>query len=180
MVSANYGKVETKRAILNILARVIEKYKFTSLPELTAALNRYNVAADRGNEESRTFKKGGLYNRMLNAKGERVGVPIKASDFHQKLTLNYLQNRFKINDQLRQTDKLRVKKAIDFTLYGKTNVTLDRLINILKREGIDTVLRKNESRLIYEITYVDHRSKAVFNGSSFGKIIVQKPFRNAV
>ncbi|MCF2502193.1 relaxase/mobilization nuclease domain-containing protein [Dyadobacter sp. CY107] len=169
MVNANYGKVETKRAISNILAGVIDKYKYTSIPELNAVLNRYNVAADRGSEESRTFKKGGLHYRLLNAKGERVGVPIKASDFHQKPTLNYLQNRFEINDQLRQSDKLRIKNAIDFTLYGKTNVTLDRLINILERDGIDTVLRKNDTGLIYGITYVDHRSKAVFNGSSLGK-----------
>ncbi|MCF2518781.1 relaxase/mobilization nuclease domain-containing protein [Dyadobacter sp. CY351] len=169
MVSANYGKVETKKAISNVLAGVIDKYKFTSIPELNAVLNRYNVATDRGNEESRTFKKGGLHYRLLNAKGERVGVPIKASDFHQKPTLNYLQNRFEANEQLRQNDKLRVKNAIDFTLYGKTNVTLDRLIHILERDGIDTVVRKNDTGLIYGITYVDHRSKAVFNGSSLGK-----------
>ncbi|TLV01396.1 relaxase/mobilization nuclease domain-containing protein [Dyadobacter luticola] len=169
LVGANYGKVETKRAISNVLSGVIGKYKFTSIPELNAVLNRYNVAADRGNEESRTFKKGGLHYRLLNAKGERVGVPIKASDFHQKPTLKYLLDRFEANDQLRQTDKLRVKNAIDFTLYGKSNVTLDRLINILERDGIDTILRKNETGLMYGITYVDHRSKAVFNGSSLGK-----------
>ncbi|MCF2505168.1 relaxase/mobilization nuclease domain-containing protein [Dyadobacter sp. CY107] len=169
MVNASYGKVETKRVISNVLSGVVDKYKFTSIPELNAVLNRYNVAADRGNEESRTYKKGGLHYRLLNAKGERVGVPIKASDFHQKPTLKYLQTRFEINEQLRQTDRLRVKNAIDFTLYGKTNVTLDRLINILERDGIETVLRKNDSALIYGITYVDHRSKAVFNGSSLGK-----------
>jgi hypothetical protein len=179
MVSANYGKVETKRAISNVLSGVIDKYKYTSIPELNAVLNQYNVAADRGNEESRTYKKGGLHYRLLNAKGERVGVSIKASDFHQKPTLKYLQTQFEINEQLRQTDRLRVKNAIDFTLYGKTNVTLGRLINILERDGIDTVLRKNDSALIYGITYVDHRSKAVSNGSSLSKIIVQKPSRSA-
>ncbi|NIJ52206.1 relaxase/mobilization nuclease domain-containing protein [Dyadobacter arcticus] len=169
MVSANYGKVETKRAIANVLAGVIDKYKFTSIPELNAVLNQYNVAADRGSEDSRTFKKGGLHYRLLNAKGERVGVPIKASDFHQKPTLKYLQNRFEINEQQRQSDKTRVKNAIDFTLYGKANVTIDRLMSTLGRDGIDTVLRKNETGLIYGITYVDHRTKAVFNGSSLGK-----------
>jgi hypothetical protein len=103
------------------------------------------VAADRGSEDSRTFKKGGLHYRLLMRKGERVGVPIKASDFHQKPTLKYLKTKFEINEQLRQTDKLRIKNAIDFTLYGKTNVTLDRLINNLERDGIDTVLRKNDT-----------------------------------
>ncbi|WP_439584134.1 relaxase/mobilization nuclease domain-containing protein [Dyadobacter bucti] len=169
MVSANYGKVETKRAISNVLSGVIDKYKYTSIPELNAVLNQYNVAADRGSEDSRTFKKGGLHYRLMNDKGERVGVPIKASDFHQKPTLKYLQTKFETNEQLRQTDKLRIKNAIDFTLYGKQNVTLDRLINNLKRDGIDTVLRKNDAGLIYGITYVDHRSKSVFNGSTLGK-----------
>lgn len=169
MVSANYGKVETKRAISNVLSGVIDKYKYTSIPELNAVLNQYNVAADRGSEDSRTFKKGGLHYRLMNDKGERVGVPIKASDFHQKPTLKYLQTKFETNEQLRQTDKLRIKNAIDFTLYGKQNVTLDRLINNLKRDGIDTVLRKNDTGLIYGITYVDHRSKSVFNGSTLGK-----------
>ncbi len=169
MVSANYGKVETKRAISNVLSGVIDKYKYASIPELNAVLNQYNVAADRGSEDSRTFKKGGLHYRLTNDKGERVGVPIKASDFHQKPTLKYLQTKFETNEQLRQTDKLRIKNAIDFTLYGKQNVTLDRLINNLKRDGIDTVLRKNDTGLIYGITYVDHRSKSVFNGSTLGK-----------
>jgi hypothetical protein len=169
MVSANYGKVETKRAISNVLSGVIDKYKYTSIPELNAVLNQYNVAADRGSEDSRTFKKGGLHYRLMNDKGERVGVPIKASDFHQRPTLKYLKTKFETNEQLRQNDKLRIKNAIDFTLYGKQNVTLDRLINNLKRDGIDTVLRKNDTGLIYGITYVDHRSKSVFNGSMLGK-----------
>jgi hypothetical protein len=169
MVSAKYGKVETKRAISNVLSGVIDKYKYTSIPELNAVLNQYNVAADRGSEDSRTFKKGGLHYRLMNDKGERVGVPIKASDFHQRPTLKYLQTKFETNEQLRQNDKLRIKNAIDFTLYGKQNVTLDRLINNLKRDGIDTVLRKNDTGLIYGITYVDHRSKSVFNGSTLGK-----------
>lgn len=169
MVSANYGKVETKRAISNVLAGVIDKYKFSSIPELNAVLNQYNVMADRGSEDSRTFQKGGLHYRLINSKGERVGVPIKASDFHQKPTLKYLQNRFEINELSRQPDRARIKNAIDFTLYGQQNVTLDRLIKTLGRDGIDVVLRKNETGLIYGITYVDHRSKSVFNGSSLGK-----------
>ncbi|MCF0065668.1 relaxase/mobilization nuclease domain-containing protein [Dyadobacter chenwenxiniae] len=169
MVSANYGKVETKRAIANVLTGVVDQYKFTSIPELNAVLKQYNVMADRGSEESRTYQKGGLHYRLLNREGERVGVPIKASDFHQKPTLKFLQSKFEMNEQLRQPDKTRIKNAIDFALYGDDNVTLDRLSKTLERDGIDTVLRKNDTGLIYGITYVDHRTGSVFNGSSLGK-----------
>ena len=39
----------------------------------------------------------------------------------------------------------------------------------LKKQGVDTVVRRNEQGLIYGITYVDHQSKCVFNGSNLGK-----------
>lgn len=169
MISADYGKVETKKAIANVLAGVVDRYKFTSIPELNAALRRYNVLADRGHEESRTFQKGGLHYRVLDSAGKPVGVPIKASDFAQKPTLKYLQNRFQVNQELRQKDKTRVQNAIDMPIYGQKNITLDRLVRALSKESIDTVIRKNEAGLIYGLTYVDHRTKAVFNGSSLGK-----------
>jgi hypothetical protein len=40
---------------------------------------------------------------------------------------------------------------------------------LLKKEGIDMVLRRNEHGVIYGITYVDHVTRAVFNGSALGK-----------
>lgn len=43
-----YGKTETKRAVSNVLMKVISEYKFTSLSALNAVLRLYNVTADRG------------------------------------------------------------------------------------------------------------------------------------
>jgi hypothetical protein len=169
MIKASYGKAETKKAIANVLAGVVGQYKYTSLPELNAVLNQYNVVADRGSENSRTFQKGGLLYRVLNERGERVGVPIKASDFYQKPTLTLLQKQFENNDHVRIEHKARVKNAIDLTLFNRSNISLDRLTSGLKKDGIDTVLRKNDAGLIYGITYVDHRTKCVFNGSALGK-----------
>ncbi len=35
--------------------------------------------------------------------------------------------------------------------------------------GIQVVFRQNEDRRLYGVTFVDHRSKSVFNGSDLGK-----------
>ena len=51
-----YGRIETKRAITNVLDVVLNNYKFTSLPELNAVLKLYNVMADRGSENSRILR----------------------------------------------------------------------------------------------------------------------------
>jgi hypothetical protein len=55
-----YGKSQTKMAIQNVLEAVLNQYRYTSLPELNAVLKQYNVKAERGGEDSSTFKKNGL------------------------------------------------------------------------------------------------------------------------
>jgi len=49
------------------------------------------------------------------------------------------------------------------------NLTLTNLIKALAKEGIAVIPRKNTDGRIYGITYVDHRTKCVFNGSALGK-----------
>lgn len=164
-----YGRTETKRAISSVLNTVLSNYKYTSLPELNAVLGLYNVTADRGSEDSRVFKTGGLFYRIVDEKGSKVGVPIKASNFFSKPTLAYLDERFIVNETGREKYKGRVKNAVDLTLLKHKELSVQHLIKALEKEGIHTVLRQNAGAVIYGITYVDHRTKCVFNGSALGK-----------
>jgi hypothetical protein len=165
-----YGKSETKRAIGNVLQTVLPLYKYASLAELNAVLRLYNIVADRGEENSRIFRHGGLVYRVLDENGTKVGVPIKASLFFKDTTLRFLEGKFEAN-KLAKDDpktKLRLKNAIDLYFLGRDK-SLDGLIAALKKQGVDTVVRRNEQGLIYGLTYVDHQSKCVFNGSNLGK-----------
>ena len=164
-----YGKSETKRSILNVLNEVLYSYKYASIPELNAVLKQFNVIADRGSENSRIYKNNGLTYRLLDAKGNKVGVPIKASDFYNKPTLKFLNERFVVNEKERLPHKARVKNAIDLLLIKQPGIGLDGLTKGLEKESIQTVLRQNKEGIIYGITYIDHRTKSVFNGSSLGK-----------
>lgn len=164
-----YGKSETKRAIAGVLEHVLNNYKFTSLPELNTVLQAYNVVADKGNEGSRIYKNGGLVYRIMDVEGKKIGVPIKASDFYNKPTLKHLQQRFAQNEVARQPHKARVKNAIDLALLKNPKHTLLSLVSTLEKDGIHTAVRQNEEGLIYGITYIDYRTKTVFNGSDLGK-----------
>lgn len=163
-----YGRTETKRAITNVLNAVLDKYYYTSLPELNTILKQYNVLADRGTEKSRIFKGGGLVYRVLDEQGKPVGVPIKASDFYNKPTLKFLEQMYPANEVKRQPFKARIKIEID-RLFIKAKPTLSELIKALEKKGIYVALRQNESGVTYGITYVDHETKSVFNGSALGK-----------
>jgi hypothetical protein len=164
----DYGKTETKRAIGNVLNKVIAEYQFASLPELNAVLGLYNIVADTGGEGSRVKQHEGLVFRILDEEGNKAGTPIKASLFHSKPTLKNLKVKFTEKAVKKEPLKPRLKNAIDLLLLqGKMD--LSGLIAALKKEGIDVVIRQNKDGVIYGITYVDHRQKAVFNGSDLGK-----------
>lgn len=163
-----YGQVETKKAIANVLNVVIDAYKYTSLHELNAVLKLYNVVADRGTKDSRTFQKRGLVYRVLDDNGNKIGAPIKASAFYNKPTLNNLEKKFLINDVRRQEHKQRLKVAIDFALIKRSQPIIE-LVKSLQKEQINAVIRQNDEGIIYGITYVDHKTKCVFNGSDLGK-----------
>ena len=164
-----YGKSDTKRAITNVLDGVISQYKYTSLAELNAVLKLFNIIADRGSEDSRIYQKHGLVFRILDEKGNKIGVPVKASLIHSKPTLANLEKRFTVNEQARKAFKKHITTSIDWALTGKNKPGLEGLIKALEKERIHTIIRQNNQNIIYGITYVDHQTKCVFNGSDLGK-----------
>ncbi|HEY1011031.1 MAG TPA: relaxase/mobilization nuclease domain-containing protein [Daejeonella sp.] len=164
---AEYGKIDTKRAITNIVNEVIRGYRFTSLPELNAVLNQYNVAADQGAKESRMFQRNGLMYWITDDRGRKLGVPIKASSIYGNPTMKKLDERFQLNQTLRKPMREQLKVRIDSVIASAP--TMKQFSIDLRREGVQVVFRENDGGRLYGITFVDHRTKCVFNGSDLGK-----------
>lgn len=164
-----YGKTDTKKAIGNVLEHVYHNYRFTSLPELNAVLGLYNIAADRGSEGSAIYENKGLIYRVLDEEKNKVGVPIKASLFHFKPTLRNIESKFVKNDLERQKYKPGTRVAIEKTFTNNTKLSLKTFQESLYRNGVSAVFRANKDGQLYGITFVDHRTKCVFNGSALGK-----------
>jgi len=164
-----YGRSQTKRAIGNVLLGVLDNYKYSSLAELNAVLSLYNVRAERGSENSRIYKHRGLVYRLLDEQGNLAGVPIKASSFYQKPGLNYLEQRFYKNVIQKKQYQIRLKNIIDLALINPQSLSIDAFKSALKKQGVDLVLRQNIAGQIYGLTYIDHQTKCVFNGSALGK-----------
>lgn len=163
-----YGKHATKNAIGRVVIMVFDQYKFTSLAEFNAALRQFNVVADKGKEDGRIYKFGGLVYRVLDANGNKTGVPIKASTISCKPTLAYLDKKFEANQNPKDQLKAITKEIIEECL-GKKPKNLMEFIDMLNRLRIFTILRKNTEGRIYGITFVDNQHKCVFNGSDLGK-----------
>jgi hypothetical protein len=147
---------------------VFNSYAYSTLPEFNAILRQFNVLADRGKEESRTYRHQGLVYRILDEKGERVGVPIKASSLACKPTLQNLEKRFVLNEGKKQACKEALKTKIDTCLTASSS--LKELTEGLGKNGVFALLRKNADDRVYGITFVDNQSRCVFNGSDLGRL----------
>lgn len=163
-----YGKSESKRSISNVVGAVFSQYKFCSLPEFNAALKQFNVVADRGKEEGRIYKNRGLVYRILDADGNKVGVPIKASSIGCNPILDNLEKKFAINETAKESLKPIVKTKLDDCL-SQSPSSMKELMGYLKQKNIYTLLRQNAEGRLYGITFVDNQNKCVFNGSDLGK-----------
>lgn len=164
-----YGKGETRRGISNVVRHVVRHYRFTSLPELNAILLQFNVVADAGSENSLMRKRGGLLYRVVDARGEKVGVPLKASAIYGKPTLARLEELFPLNVALRVPHRARVAECIDRVFGKNTSLTREEFVRALEAERIRAVFRSNDAGVVYGVTFVDHKNKVVFNGRDLGK-----------
>jgi hypothetical protein len=163
-----YGKMETKRHITNVVRFVVQHYRFTSLPELNAVLRHYNVRADGGKEGSRMHTNKGLIYSVMDSHENPVGIPVKASSIYGKPTLLFLEKQFKLNEALRKPYRPRLRNLVNKILAsnpGSTEIFRQKLMDY----KIDVVFRKNEKGRVYGVTFVDHTSYVVFNGSDLGK-----------
>ena len=163
----NYGKDDTNRAISNVVHGVVNTYKFSNFPELNAALSCYNVVADRGSKNSTMYAKNGLLYWALDEKGQKVGIPIKASSIYSSPTLKSLERKFESNKKRKGTQKDQLRTSIDWGMKAKSSPA--GFQQALSSKGIDVLFRRNEEGRLYGVTFIDHNTRSVFNGSDLGK-----------
>ena len=64
--------------------------------------------------------------------------------------------------------KKRLKTSIEWIIVKRPGNLL-AFKQALQKEKINLVIRQNDNGVIYGLTYIDHNTKCVFNGSDIGK-----------
>lgn len=171
---AIYGEKQTKKSIYNVVTEVLRSYRFTSFSEYNAALKSFNVIAYRGPEDSVMFAKKGLVYSVLDANGIRIGIPFKASSFAGNPILPKVEGKFKLNLEQRRGHAESLKGVIIELLTSENGLSSKQFVDRLKKKGISLIYRQNNEGRIYGLTYVDHNTRCVFNGSDLGKAFSAK------
>jgi hypothetical protein len=163
---AEYGKMETKLAITNIVGSVVNSYKFASLEEFNVILRQFNVIADRGLPGSRLHTTGGLVYKLLDSDGRKIGVPIKASDIYKKPMLAQLEKKFPGNQVKKAGLLAKVQNSVLTTLH--TCQTAAELALRLKKRGILLHFDRDKHGIVQSVHFIDQYNKVVFSNRDLG------------
>ena len=172
-IDATQGNV--KEQVSNTVRSVLKHYSFCSLGELNAILSRYNLAVEEVKTEYRGKRYDGLVYVPTDDKGNKVSMPIHASDIGRGVGYAAIQNKM-------QKSKEAVKPLIPSVRRKVLEVmrtspgTEERLRQRLEEQGLRVVIRKNESGRIYGITFIYDEKGIALNGSLLGKGYAAKKF----
>ena len=161
-------KGNIKEQVASVVRTVLKRYKFCSLGELNAILSAYNLTVEEVKTEFRGKKYDGLVYVPTDDKGYKISTPINASDIGRGVGYTAVQNKM-------QKSKQAIKPLISIIRYRVLQTmrtspkTEEELQQRLEEQGLRVFIRKNESRRIYGITFIDDKEGIALNGSRLGK-----------
>lgn len=165
----NYQTGDVKSQIASVVRYLSKYYQFQTLGEYNALLSFFNITTEKIESELQGKIRKGLLYIPLNKKGERAGHPFKASLFGKNAGLTALELHYeKSKETLKNhSAKLTIKASIEIA-FQSTNDEKN-FKKQLAEQGINVMVRRNDTGRIYGITFIDHNSKTVWNGSRLGK-----------
>jgi len=174
----DYRASDIKSQIASVIRHLPNYYQYQTLGEYNALLSLFNITTEKIEGELHGKAQQGLLYIPLNEKGERAGHPFKASLFGKNAGLPALELHFaKCKTTLKDTPaKQTLKSAVTIALQSTGNEQAFK--KQLGEQGINVVVRKNDTGRIYGITFIDHNSKSVWNGSRLGKELSANTFND--
>lgn len=174
----DYKAGDVKSQIASVVRHLANYYQFQTLGEFNALLSLFNITTEKLQGELKGKMKEGLLYIPLNEKDERAGHPFKASLFGKNaglpaLELNYAKYKETLKDH---PAKPTIKAAVTIALQSTSDE--DAFKKQLVEQGINVVARRNDTGRIYGITFIDHNSKTVWNGSRLGKELSANTFND--
>ena len=175
----HYGKDLTAKSIATTVAYVCDHYRFCSLSEFNAVLHQFNVSAVTGKDGGRIQQHEGLIYLLLDNKGKRASIPIKASLLPSKPTLSFLKSKFSLDEELKAKTLEILKKDIDKFL-GQPPINFGELAASLEMQNTYVMPVKKSNGTLAELIFVDNTNKIVLNGSELGAGYSSIAYRNGV
>jgi len=165
----DYKRGDVKSQIASVVRHISSQYQFQSLGEYNALLSLYHITAEKVEGEMHGYPQRGLLYFPTDSNRKKTGNSFKASLFGKKAGLDSLEKHFESSKAKMTSVSEREKLKEKIVLALQSSNDEKSFTKKLQKEGIDIMIRKNDLGRIYGITFIDHQSKTVWNGSRLGK-----------
>lgn len=156
---------DIKRQVANAVKMVGMRYKFQTLGEYNAILSLYNIKCEQTDGRVNGREYHGLVYFATDDDGKTIANPFKASRLGKFASRTAIDSRFeKAKDKIDITPTRR--RVSDVLAQSRSK---EAFISGLKERNIDIVFRYTEDGRIYGVTFIDHNTMTVLNGSRLGK-----------
>lgn len=165
----DYRTANVKSQIASVVRHLPKYYQYQGLGTYNVLISLFNITAEEVKGELHGQVKQGLVYFALNEQGEKASNPFKASRFGKHAGLDALQKHFEQSKEKMKAEPAKeiLKKTIEIAIHTTSNET--EFKKQLLEQGINTVIRRNHEGRIYGISFIDHKSRSVWNGSQLGK-----------
>lgn len=156
---------DIKRQVANIIKMVGMRWKFQTIGEFNAVLSLYNIRCEQTDGRVNGREYHGLVYFATDDDGKTIATPFKASRLGKFASRTAIDSRFE-----KAKDKIEVaptKRNVDDVLANAADKS--DFIAKLKVRNIDVVFRYTDEGRIYGVTFIDHGTMTVLNGSRLGK-----------
>lgn len=156
---------DIKRQVANTVKMVGMRYKFQTLGEYNAVLSLYNIRCEQTDGRVNGREYHGLVYFATDDEGKTIANPFKASRLGKFASRTAIDSRFeKAKDKI---DVAPTRNRVTDVLARATDK--EDFTSKLKDCGIDVVFRYTDEGRIYGVTFIDHNTMTVLNGSRLGK-----------
>ena len=156
---------DIKRQVANTVKMVGMRYKFQTLGEYNAVLSLYNIRCEQTDGRVNGREYHGLVYFATDDEGKVIANPFKASRLGKFASRTAVEGRFE-----RAKDKIDVASTRNRVADVLSRTTdKEDFTSKLKDCGIDVIFRYTDEGRIYGVTFIDHNTMTVLNGSRLGK-----------
>ena len=174
----DYRNGDIKSQIASVVRHLPKYYSFSTLGSYNALLSLFNITGEEVKGERNGQSVNGLIYLALDKNGNKASNPFKASLFGKDAGVTQLQKHFEQSKEKMKTNPARsvLKNAVELAIHTTNNET--EFKKQLVEQGINTVVRRNDSGRIYGITFIDHESRTVWNGSTLNRNLSANVFND--
>jgi len=168
---------DIKSQIAAVVRHLPLYYRFQGFGGYNALLSLFNITAAEVSGELRGRPCLGLVYFALDEQGEKVSNPFKASLFGKAAGDAQLQKYYDLSRESLKgsAEKLMLKGRVGEVMQQAPDEAVFR--QLLADRGISTVVRRNAGGRVYGVTFIDHNSRSVWNGSQLGKEFAANAFQ---